>query len=1413
MSNQKIVFDPITFEQLTTIESYFLNILAIMYIPVASTPLAICAHRIGVDDPSTGLSFNMNSIRPHLKNMVELGWLQLESNRYSCHPNLLDPLLWRSIEKGDFQQIAEQVIEAFPPREDTGILTWSSIDHGIAHARLYMYLGEHSKLNEVLASLDARYAYTDPDSIINTVGFYQGMFGVPANAKMLSLLDNKTFQLACEELIYAGVSELDNISHLWELLSKRIDNQSINTSGVSTQGNVRELYSLLSGQKDIFSPLPTNNGLATVYWYVADSVRQLINAIPVGELTIDNNTTNCIRQYEKGIQLYSQLKGLKSNTVILDIDLEKFYLLALIAQGDSASLASADEFIKKAEADIDYSLFTAYNQALNSGLFSFTIKPIYLEENTFTSLFYALITFWLNQSLAEDALKIIEQQYQRTEQNGYGWLAAEYATALSHLSHDKTQQKHYQQLAQQQHHQLNTTTLFDLVTPQAEWERALNALNRLSAVPEGSENKGEERIVWILDKDRYNEYIITPKTQKKSSKGKWTKGRNIALKRLVKERHLFLALTLQDKKLCDCITEQPNYDSYSSTTPQFYMDMNSAWLAMVDHPAIYWEQARGASIDITQSEFELLVSEEGGNLRISFYPPFNSKDNNDNKEGAESRYLIHKETPTRLCIYQKNEQIYRLSEILSDGLVIPREAEKNLRETLTSLAPMVKIQSDLEGVSEAEEVSANSTIHANLLPYGEGLRATLRIQAFGEFGPLYPPGQGRAKLLSEHNGIAYKTHRNLELEQQKLDNLILQSDVLGEIGEYEDEYLLEDPQDCLELLEQLRAQGDDVIIAWPEGEVMRVNSRIDSGNMRLSINKSGNWFQLDGQIEIDKGLVISLRKLLELSEKSTGRFIEIGDGEYVSLTNQFRKKLSAVQKYSEASGEGTRINGLATYALDDFFADIGTLTVDDEWQQHVYRLENLENTATEVPSTLQTELRDYQEDGFHWLSRLAQWGVGACLADDMGLGKTVQTLALLLQRGADGPALVVAPTSVCHNWETETQKFAPTLTPLMYRGSERKTLIENASKRDVVIVTYGLLQQDSELFLNKKWHTIVLDEAQAIKNVNAKRTRTAHQLDGDFKIVTTGTPIENHLGELWSLFRFLNAGLLGSQEQFMKRYMIPIERNNDADTRQHLKRLIQPFMLRRLKTDVLDELPPKTEITVQIPLSKQERAMYEAVRQKALHNLAAKDKAQQQGSEHLKVLAAITKLRLASCHPKLIMPDSTLSSSKLDHFAGLVTELRENNHKALVFSQFVKHLTIIRQYLDQQNIVYQYLDGSTPSGQRKKRVEDFQNGKGELFLISLKAGGSGLNLTAADYVIHMDPWWNPAVEDQASDRAHRIGQTRPVTIYRLVAENTIEEKIVKLHQHKRDLADSLLEGSNMSGSMNAADMLKLIQEG
>jgi len=428
----------------------------------------------------------------------------------------------------------------------------------------------------------------------------------------------------------------------------------------------------------------------------------------------------------------------------------------------------------------------------------------------------------------------------------------------------------------------------------------------------------------------------------------------------------------------------------------------------------------------------------------------------------------------------------------------------------------------------------------------------------------------------------------------------------------------------------------------------------------------------------------------------------------------------------------------------------------------------------------------------------------------MGLGKTVQALALILSRTSAGPTLVLAPTSVGMNWLDEATRFAPTLRPQRFGPGDRQRMLDEAGPFDLIVCSYGLLQTESERLTGVTWSTIVADEAQAIKNTLTKRSRAAMALQAGFRMITTGTPIENHLGELWNLFRFINPGLLGSLERFNQRFAIPIEQHQDRAARQRLKQLIRPFILRRLKRDVLTELPSRTEITLHVELSDEETALYEAMRQQAIERI--QDATLPPGQQRVKILAEIMRLRRACCNPKLVLPDSPIGSSKMEAFIEILQELRDNRHKALVFSQFIGHLGLIREHLDKHGVSYQYLDGSTPVKRRTAAIDAFQAGEGELFLISLKAGGSGLNLTAADYVIHMDPWWNPAVEDQASDRAHRIGQQRPVTIYRLVARNTIEDKIVQLHAHKRELADNLLEGSEMSGKMSMDEIISLLQE-
>jgi SNF2 family DNA or RNA helicase len=429
----------------------------------------------------------------------------------------------------------------------------------------------------------------------------------------------------------------------------------------------------------------------------------------------------------------------------------------------------------------------------------------------------------------------------------------------------------------------------------------------------------------------------------------------------------------------------------------------------------------------------------------------------------------------------------------------------------------------------------------------------------------------------------------------------------------------------------------------------------------------------------------------------------------------------------------------------------------------------------------------------------------------MGLGKTIQSLALLLARAPGGPAMVIAPTSVVGNWQREAARFAPTLNVIRFDALDRSALLPELAPFDLLLVSYGLLSTHAENLAKVKFHTLIVDEAQAIKNASTQRAQAACTLDADFRVATTGTPIENNLGELWSLMNFLNPGLLSAQEKFQRRFAGPIERDGDLAAKTALRALVAPFLLRRTKAQVLTELPPKTEITLTITPSADEVALIAAMRATAIAKLGQMSGAPNE--QRFNILAEITRLRRGACHPDLVAPELKIPSAKLAQLLELVAELKENRHRALIFSQFVDYLNIVRSAFDLGGISYQYLDGSTTSKNRDLAVAAFQAGQSDVFLLSLKAGGVGLNLTAADYVIHLDPWWNPAVEQQASDRAHRIGQTRPVTIYRLVLQGSIEEQILALHGQKRELIDSMLSERETAKPVSADELLALIAGG
>lgn len=452
------------------------------------------------------------------------------------------------------------------------------------------------------------------------------------------------------------------------------------------------------------------------------------------------------------------------------------------------------------------------------------------------------------------------------------------------------------------------------------------------------------------------------------------------------------------------------------------------------------------------------------------------------------------------------------------------------------------------------------------------------------------------------------------------------------------------------------------------------------------------------------------------------------------------------------------------------------------------------------PSGLRAELRPYQHEGFQWLQFLARHDLHGLLADDMGLGKTLQTIAHLtaeVESGrADGrPSLVVAPTSVTTNWKNELRKFAPGLRVLMLTGPRRHRYYESLTDADVVITSYPLLQRDADTLADRAFHTVVLDEAQWIKNPGTRAAKAAFALKARHRLALSGTPMENHLGELWSLFRFLMPGLLGSADEFRRFYRSPIEKSGDTRRQQALNRRVGPLILRRTKDKVAADLPPRTEVEHAIELLPAQADLYESVR--ATLDARVQEAIASQGLDRARILVldAMLKLRQICCHPALLETSAAMGagSAKLDHLIGMLLELIPAGRRVLVFSQFTSMLARIAERLEEEGVEYLELTGATKD--RESLVRRFQEGHVPVFLISLKAGGAGLNLTAADTVIHYDPWWNPAVESQASDRAHRIGQTRPVFIHRLICQGTIEEKMRELKARKAGLVDALLAGS------------------
>ncbi|TWI65757.1 SNF2 family DNA or RNA helicase [Desulfobotulus alkaliphilus] len=1116
--------------------------------------------------------------------------------------------------------------------------------------------------------------------------------------------------------------------------------------------------------------------------------------------------------YEKALGLFKKRKR-KRKAIFFSHPMGILYLLALIREKSGKSMGTAENLIETAMADnrisaplyatmYQYIFFMQGRVRALEQIFNGTIGRI---PHKLTAFFSAFIRSWADQErLAKDVKEIVLLK-EHAGREGFVWCERELDALISMLEDGE----------EREDGKGEGGCLITLIQNNSAWENALEALLRIhrkKEALEGEEGAGPQfRMVWFIRIGEAGTCEISPKEQKRKGTG-WTAGRAVALKRLAEERESFTFLTEQDSRICRHIESDYSRSNWYGHGKTSYFFSSSVLSELAGHPLLF-NGEDGTPIELIRGKPELIVSKiktgkKKGSLSLSLSPP-------PHPLHDAFTYVLVQESPSRFRVVHLDQEYEDMAEILGKKMGLPQSAELKVQEVMETLAPHIPIKSDIDFGGDASgfnEVTAESRLHALLSPLGEGLKLVLAAQPFGENGPAYPPGKGGRSVVASVKGSQMKTTRDLSEEKKRKQELILACPSLQAEESHPSEWAFPDTESALELLLELEAQKEDIRIAWPEGQRFRMAGILSPMQFKASIREKEDWFAISGSAHVDENLTLDLMALLD-SKKRVGRFIALEDGAFVALTREFEKRLRRMERFTTKKGRATGFHPMASLALEGVFEDLGQLKTDKAWEEHLARIRKVSDTPPELPSTLAADLRDYQKEGFNWMVRLSEWGVGACLADDMGLGKTLQALAILIRHAAKGPSLVIAPTSVCGNWLAEARRFAPTLNFKTMTADTGKKELEALGPFDVLVCSYGRMQQakNAEMLAGLSWQVAILDEAQAIKNMDTQRSKAAMTLQAAFRLILTGTPIENHLRELWNLFQFIVPGLLGSLESFNRRFALPIEKYQDDQAKKDLRRLVQPFILRRTKAQVLEELPPRTEVELEIDLTPEETAFYEALRRQALERIE-EDTESGSGQKHIKILAEITRLRQACCHSSLVDKDLHIPSSKLAAFSEILDDLLENRHKALVFSQFLGHLALVREHLDKKGISYQYLDGSTPAEQRQKSIAAFQAGEGDVFLISLKAGGVGLNLTAADYVIHMDPWWNPAVENQASDRAHRIGQQRPVTIYRLVTKNTVEEKIVKMHALKRDLADSLLEGADMSAKMSADALLGLIRE-
>jgi len=936
------------------------------------------------------------------------------------------------------------------------------------------------------------------------------------------------------------------------------------------------------------------------------------------------------------------------------------------------------------------------------------------------------------------------------------------------------------------------------------WSRALKELELFEA--EAAKPRASIEVWWCIEHE-LGTLTVSPLVKKQTRRGTWSPGARMPAARLLEEHRQLLSET--DLRIAEQLASWAPASRAAGTYP------SRAFLALAGHPRVVLDLRPEEPIEVRSVKLGFTALSAGESIRLE--PSIDGERFNPKLLGTLLRsfapgepLFTAEEQRNRCLLIDVTEEARRIWNVLErHGDQFPPESHEQLLERLSRLEarlPLV-VPPTLKGRELQTEMT--TVVRLRLLP-DVSLEMELLVRP-GPGAPLFPPGVGPRDVLLSRNGERGYVRRRLLVEAE-LARAAIASLPLATAEEGPPFcFRMGDTDEALQLVAALQKPLPGLEVEWLDARPY-ISSSAGPESLRVQIERKRDWFGLSGDLKIEAGR-LELAVLLDAARRQK-RFVRMDEHRWVELSDTLRRRLLAVADHTFMGKNRVELSPGGVPAIRALFDAGAEVEAAPAWQLLTERLSSSLSLKPRPPASLRTTLRDYQVEGHAWLSRVAAWGAGACLADDMGLGKTVQALAVLLDRSRIGPALVLAPTSVAFNWIQETQRFAPGLRPVLYAEQpDRLLCLARLKRNDVLIVSYGLLVRDAVNLAAVPFATLVVDEAQALKNPSTRRARAARHLNAGFRIALSGTPLENHLGELWSLFAIIFPGLLGSWDQFRERFAAPIERGKDPEANAALARVLRPFLLRRTKQEVARELPSRTEIQVPIALSEEEWTLYEDARLAAVAEVSKQGKGLRNEQQRFQVLAALTRLRLLASHPRLYDGQSRLASSKMRRLLELLEELRSEGHRALVFSQFTSHLELVQEELERAGFTYQYLDGSTPAAARAERIQAFQEGAGEVFLISLKAGGTGINLTAADYVIHLDPWWNPAVEDQATDRAHRIGQTRPVTVYRLIARGTIEEQILSLHSDKRALVAGVLEGTSAAARLSTKDLLTLLEAG